>query len=241
MSPTDINANDINVSRLIALVIAEAANSSAEIENHRCSLLLNPKGFQGEPANCIQVRPLTSQVRCEIKSSYRDQTPGKRTNHFPRGELAFEVMCDPKSIKSIDLNYGCGFGPGADEKEYLDWAIKARLVLNDKCIYPDTGWQEISLNSALERLCDFAFGPASYEVEDDHAKSVVARFLVGLSLVSKGIGPNHAFNCDSAIKLSDGSAHIDYTKFPCGILAQVAIAGKIFYETPGEDFEYSPL
>lgn len=233
---------------LIARVIEEARTADSETEAKRSGFLTLTLDASGKyrPA-----KSLTSNVRCEIKNDRGEPIDWNDRYGILQDEDSLYDWCD--EVGGLPRNWGSYAEPVSWMEisgNLFYWDIRGRLIHKQGA----TEWAQVTPELAIKRMIDFAFSQApggashlfdgpDYQEEIGSAQIVVAKFLIHLAILSRdrfelsSLSTNQIYG-ESMWDLYDHN----YQKIlPCGILAQVAIAGKIFYETPGEDFEYSPL
>jgi len=232
MNSIPIDYKNLAVAMLIARVLEEARTADTETEDKR-SGFVTP--WQHKPA-----KSLTSSIRCEIKE-IKELAPfeEERYSTLQNERILYELE-DREGMTPCWETFS-SFFPGG----LACWKVLGRLIHEQGT----TEWAQVTPELAIKRMINFAFHynwtdhTSEYEDEIASAQIIVAKFLTHLAILSKDVYRTNDLSvyhiCGASMR---GYYDHNYQKLlPCGILAQVAISGKIFNKQAGEDFEYSLL
>lgn len=223
MNSIPIDHKNLSVAMLIARVLEEARTADSETEAKRSVFLSNVDTGKYKP-----VKTLASSVRCEIHES------------MPEGDNRYSMLQNEDVLKEeLDNN---GLSPcwealnSVFDGELAYWEVFGRLIHKQGT----TEWGQVTPELAVKRMINFAFNYKltgnSSDFEDIIASAQVdvSKFLTHLAILSRDdvwtSGLSVYQICGASMyRLYD---HNYQKLLPCGIIAQVAIAGKIFHEMP---------
>ncbi len=222
MNSIPIDHKNLSVAMLIARVIEEARTADSETEAKRGGFLSNDSG------KYELVKSLTSRVRCEIHET------------MPEWDNRYSMLQNEDVLKEESDNNG--LSPcweslnSVCNGELAYWEVFGRLIHKQGT----TEWGQVTPELAVKRMVNFAF---NYKLTDNSsefeeviasAQVDVSKFLTHLAILTR----DDVWTSSLSVYQICGASmyglydHSYQKLLPCGIIAQVAIAGRIFHETP---------